>query len=101
MLQPGLWGYGPSSLPHMGSSPDGLIYHPPCRACGAGAATTAASVAGPAGGEAHGAGGGCAECRGGLALPGQWEVVEVKNHCPFVGGVRCHIARLPACVLHL
>jgi hypothetical protein len=75
MLQATQWGYNSDTLPPVGSSPDGLIYHHPCTVCCAGSSDNAGSK-------------GCAQCLGSMMLPGQWEVVEVKNHCPFMRGVR-------------
>ena len=108
MLDPLVWGFAQSELPPVGSSPDALIYHPPCPHCGAGstdakdansskqsaAAQALASDGNAQAGVATGAAAGC-DCQHGLALPGQWEVVEVKNHCPFVRSVR---ARSPWCI---
>eukprot|EP00892_Ulva_mutabilis_P002388 jgi/Ulvmu1/1214/UM109_0012.1 len=101
------WGVPVELLPPIGSSPDGLIYHPPPAPPPTGDPEHAeSSPRGP---------GGCAEpespearikevaraavqrqravLSGGrrwqpevydaIALPGCWEVVEVKNHCPF------------------
>lgn len=65
MVDPRAWGFSHQELPPVGSSPDGLLYHPPC----------------DGGSDAD------AEYRE-LALPGQWEAVEVKNHCPFASSVR-------------
>jgi hypothetical protein len=74
MLDPRQWSVQPDALPPIGASPDGLIYHPPCAHC---ADYADVGTSDPA----------CTYCNG-LALPGQWEVCEVKNHCPFVRGVR-------------
>jgi hypothetical protein len=88
MLDPEQWGFLQDELPPVGSSPDGLIYHPACEWCGTGAVGVDAGHEGVnTCTEQARVGEKCDYCNS-WALPGQWEVVEVKNHCPFVAGVR-------------
>lgn len=89
------WDVPVADLPPVGSSPDGLIYHPAlpqplpggAAAGGGGPAADISGVANDASRRQREAMGGRRRWRPevyeAIALPGLWEVVEVKNHCPF------------------